>query len=88
MVATRGVRVEQPGMVGTGERLVYTASDGMYVLTGDAKAPPKVVDSGRGSMYTGALLRFHAGDDSVTVTGSVAGADGAGQKVRTETRSK
>ena len=44
MVATGHIEMEQPGRRATGEQLVYTASDGMYVLTGTAAVLPKVVD--------------------------------------------
>jgi lipopolysaccharide export system protein LptA len=84
VVATGQIEMEQPGRRATGEQLVYTASDGMFVLTGTSSVPPKVVDDRQGTV-TGASLRFHTGDDSVLVSN---GASGAGQKVRTETRVK
>ena len=82
IVANGGVVLTQPGRKGTGEKLAYTAADGIFVLTGTAGVPPKVVDVAQGST-TGAALRFHSGDDSVEVLGS----DGmiAG-RVRSETR--
>jgi lipopolysaccharide export system protein LptA len=87
MVAGGQVAIEQPGRRATGERLVYTASDGLFVLTGDDKAQPKLVDAARGTI-TGAALLFHAGDDSVVVSNGATGATGKteGQRVRTETR--
>jgi lipopolysaccharide export system protein LptA len=91
MVAGGQVEIEQPGRRATGERLVYTASDGLFVLTGDDKAQPKLVDATRGTI-TGAALLFHAGDDSVVVSNGATGATGtaegtaAGQRARTETR--
>jgi lipopolysaccharide export system protein LptA len=84
VVATGQIEMEQPGRRATGEQLVYTASDGMFVLTGTSSVLPKVVDDWQGTV-TGASLRFHTGDDSVLVSN---GASGAGQKVRTETRVK
>lgn len=84
VVATGQIEMEQPERRATGEQLVYTASDGMFVLTGTSAVPPKVVDDRQGTV-TGASLRFHTGDDSVLVSN---GASGAGQKVRTETRVK
>jgi lipopolysaccharide export system protein LptA len=89
IVATQRVEITQPGRRATGERLVYTASDQMFVLTGTAAAPPKVVDVEQGST-TGAVLRFHSGDNSVVV----AGRDGDARegtdagRVHTETRVK
>lgn len=89
IVATQRVEITQPGRKATGERLVYTASDQMFVLTGTAASPPKVVDATGGSTggtTTGAALRFHSGDDSVIVSGN--DGDTPAQKVRTETRVK
>lgn len=84
MVASGGIVVEQPGRRATGERVVYTASDGVFALTGTAVAPPKVVDEERGTV-TGTVLQFRAGDESVVVSNG--GKSGAG-RVRTETRVK
>jgi lipopolysaccharide export system protein LptA len=84
VVATGHIEMEQPGRRATGEQLVYTASDGMFVLTGTAAILPKVVDQQQGTV-TGASLRFHAGDENVVVSN---GGDNAVQRVRTETRVK
>ena len=83
MVLTGHLDMEQPGRRATGEQLVYTASDDLYVLTGTAAALPKVVDDQRGTV-TGTSLRFHGGDDNVVVSNG--GENGT--KVRTETRVK
>jgi lipopolysaccharide export system protein LptA len=83
VVATGHIDMVQPGRRATGEQLVYTASDGMFVLTGTAAVLPKVVDQQQGTV-TGTSLRFHAGDENVVVSN---GGD-AGQRVRTETRVK
>ena len=56
----------------------------MFVLTGRAGAPPRIVDEARGTV-TGEALRFHSGDDQVMAT-SDAGA--AKDRVRAETRVK
>ena len=85
MIASGRIEMEQPGRRATGEQLVYTASDEMYVLTGTPMALPKVVDDQRGTV-TGTLLRFHSGDDNIVVSNG--GENGAGQRVRTETRVK
>jgi lipopolysaccharide export system protein LptA len=85
IVATQHIEITQPGRKATGERLVYTASDQMFVLTGTASAPPKVVDATQGTT-TGAALRFHSGDDSVVISGR--DGDAPTQKVHTETRVK
>ncbi len=85
IVVTGQVEMEQPGRRATGEQLVYTASDGFFVLTGTAATPPKIVDETQG-MVTGASLRFHSGDESVVISNGEKA--GAGQRVRTETRVK
>jgi lipopolysaccharide export system protein LptA len=85
MLVTGRIEMEQPGRRATGEQLAYTASDGMYVLTGTTTVLPKVVDDQRGTV-TGTSLRFHSGDDNVLVSNG--GESGAGQRVRTETRVK
>jgi lipopolysaccharide export system protein LptA len=84
MVVDGDIVLDQPGRRASGEHLVYTASDGTFVLTGTPSAPPKVVDEQRGTV-TGTLLEFHAGDESVVVSN---GGSGAGHRVRTETRVK
>ncbi len=71
------VRVVQPGRLATGSRLVYTAASQQFVLTGSPAAPPVVRDSVQGTV-TGTALLFHAGDDSVEVTGA------PGEPVHTE----
>jgi lipopolysaccharide export system protein LptA len=85
IVSTGHIEMEQPGRRATGEQVVYTASDGMFVLTGTAAVLPKVVDEQRGTV-TGTSLRFHTGDDNIVVSNR--GDSGAGQRVRTETRVK
>jgi lipopolysaccharide export system protein LptA len=85
MVATGHVDMQQPGRRATGEQLVYTASDGTYVLTGTTAALPKVIDDQRGTV-TCTSLQLHSGDDNVVVSNG--GESGAGQRVRTETRVK
>ncbi len=92
IVATGQIEIEQTGRRATGTQLVYTASDGMFVLTGTAAAPPKVVDEVRGTV-TGASLRFHSGDESVVVSNGgswcwTKGSHGdAGEKVTMKTLS-
>ncbi len=87
VVATGNVEIEQPGRRATGQRLVYTASDGLYVLTGDATAPPRAVDTLQGTSFTGAALLFHSGDESVVVSGS-ANDSTTGERVRTDAKVK
>jgi lipopolysaccharide export system protein LptA len=85
IVVTGQVEMEQPGRRATGEQLVYTASDGMYVLTGTAAVLPKIMDETQGTV-TGASLRFHSGDQSIVISNGENSGDG--QRVRTETRVK
>ena len=68
MVAAGHVVFTQPGRRGDGEKLVYTADDEKYVLTGSPAAPPKMWDRNRGTT-TGAALIFNSQDDSVEVSG-------------------
>jgi len=85
IVVTGQVEMDQPGRRATGEQLVYTAGDGLFVLTGTALAAPKIMDETQG-MVTGASLRFHSGDQSVVISNGENA--GAGERVRTETRVK
>jgi lipopolysaccharide export system protein LptA len=87
IVATGHIQIDQPGRRATGERAVYTASDGMFVMTGTAAAPPQLVDDIQGTV-TGTSLRFHVGDESVMVSNGVSNGVEGKQRVRTETRVK
>jgi lipopolysaccharide export system protein LptA len=80
-----GIEIDQPGRRATGDRLVYTASDGLFVLTGTPSFPPRVVDQARG-VVTGVELRFRAADESVVISNGERG--GSGPRVHTETRVK
>jgi lipopolysaccharide export system protein LptA len=68
IVATGRVVITQPGRKGSGEKLVYTADDGKYVLTGTPANPPRIVDQAKGTT-TGSTLIFNSQDDSVVVSG-------------------
>ncbi|MBB5055648.1 lipopolysaccharide export system protein LptA [Granulicella aggregans] len=85
IVANHQIELTQPGRKATGDRLIYTASDQMFVLTGTASAPPRVVDAQQGST-TGAALRFHSGDNNVVISGT--DGEAPARKVETETRVK
>jgi lipopolysaccharide export system protein LptA len=85
VVVNGAIEIDQQGRRATGERLVYTAGDGVFVLTGAPGAPPRVMDQVRGTV-TGAELRFRASDESVVVSNGET--SGASQRVRTETRVK
>jgi lipopolysaccharide export system protein LptA len=68
IVATGHVVLTQPGRIGRGQKLVYTADIGRYVLTGLPGDPPRVEDAVKGTT-TGATLIFNSQDDSVVVSG-------------------
>jgi len=63
IVAEGQVRMQQPKRSGNGERLVYTAAEGKFVLTG---GPPSIFDAEHGST-TGDSLTFFSSDDRVLV---------------------
>jgi lipopolysaccharide export system protein LptA len=83
MVAAGSVVLTQPGRRGTGEKLVYTAADGNYLLTGDGHAPPHISDAQHGDV-TGAALLLHGSDNSVEVLSH--DAVGNARRVVTDTR--
>lgn len=88
VVAVGQVEVVQPGRRAAGDRLVYTASDGFFVLTGTPGFPAHVVDASREASITGAALRFHAGDDTVEALGAAPGQVAPALRVRSEARVK
>ncbi|MBV9607988.1 MAG: LPS export ABC transporter periplasmic protein LptC [Acidobacteria bacterium] len=66
IVAEGGVVITEPGRKAAGDRLVYTASDGKYVMTG---GPPSIFDAEHGSL-TGDSLTFFSRDGRVLVGGA------------------
>ncbi len=68
LVASGHVVFTQPGRRGSGEKLVYTADDGRYVLTGSEATPPQLWDRAHGTT-TGEALIFSSQDDKVEVSG-------------------
>jgi lipopolysaccharide export system protein LptA len=85
VVVQGAIQIEQAGRRATGDRLVYTAGDGTFVLTGTEAQPPRVIDATRGTI-TGSELRFRQQDASVVISNG--NTNGTGQRVRTETRVK
>jgi lipopolysaccharide export system protein LptA len=65
MVADGDVRVQQPNRRAEGEKLVYTAAEDKFVLTG---GPPSIFDAEQGKI-TGVSLTFFRRDDRVLVEG-------------------
>ena len=66
IVAEGQVNIQQPNRRATGQKLVYTASDGKFVLVG---GPPSIFDAERGTI-TGGSLTFYNRDDRVVVESS------------------
>jgi lipopolysaccharide export system protein LptA len=65
IVAENNVVILEPTRRGTGDRLMYTAADDKFVLTG---GPPSIFDAERGKI-TGDSLTFFRHDDRVLVEG-------------------
>ncbi|HVI07726.1 MAG TPA: LptA/OstA family protein, partial [Candidatus Binatia bacterium] len=65
MVAQGNVVIVQPRRRAVGDKLVYTASEDKFVLTG---GPPSIFDAERGKI-TGVSLTFFRSDDRVLVEG-------------------
>lgn len=63
MVAIGKVIVTEPNRRGVGDRLVYTADDGRYLLTGKS---PSIFDAEHGTVW-GDSLTFYSHDDRVLV---------------------
>ena len=68
LVATGHVVFTEPGRKGQGEKLVYTADDEKYVLTGTPSQSPSLWDRTHGTT-TGEALVFQAQTDKVEVLG-------------------
>src|ERR1035437_1594243 len=69
IVAEGKVVIAQPTRHATGDRLVYTAADDKFVLTGGSSSgPPSIFDAERGKI-TGDSLTFFRHDDRVLVEG-------------------
>jgi lipopolysaccharide export system protein LptA len=66
IVAQGQVVITQPDRRATGDRLIYTADDDKFVLTG---GPPSIFDAEHGKI-TGVSLTFFRHDDRVLVEGS------------------
>ena len=65
MVAQDNVVVQQPNRRAEGQKLVYTAAEDKFVLTG---GPPSIFDAEQGKI-TGVSLTFFRSDDRVLVEG-------------------
>jgi lipopolysaccharide export system protein LptA len=65
VVAQDGVSIQQPNRRAEGQKLIYTAAEDKFVLTG---GPPSIFDAERGKI-TGVSLTFFRGDDRVLVEG-------------------
>jgi lipopolysaccharide export system protein LptA len=76
MTAEGNVLIQQPKRRAEGQKLVYTAAEGKFVLTG---GPPSIFDAEQGKI-TGVSLTFFRRDDRVLVEGE------ASSSVVTQTR--
>ena len=65
IVCQGNIVLQQPNRRGTGDRLVYTAADARFKLTG---GPPSIFDAEHGQV-TGDSLTFYSHDDRVLVEG-------------------
>ncbi|MDT8068885.1 MAG: LPS export ABC transporter periplasmic protein LptC [Terriglobia bacterium] len=63
IVAQNHVVIQQPGRHATGEKLVYTAASGEFILTG---GPPVVADAEHGTIQ-GDSLTFYSHEDKIVV---------------------
>src|ERR1700761_860704 len=81
MVATGRVQVDEGVRKGEGERLVYTSSDGRFILYGRTGDPARMADPEHGTVSGSALIFTNRGD-SVEVDGgnARAGTDTPGPK--------
>ena len=68
-VAEGNVFLQQPSRTAQGEKLVYTANDDKYVLTGTSSKPPSLFDAERGTVQ-GDSLTFYSQQDRVLVESS------------------
>lgn len=80
MIAAGSVVMTEPGRTGTGDKLVYTASDQKVVLTGSSA---RVEDAQEGTS-TGSELTYFVGGDRVRSTGRGAGRVRTTHRIRKE----
>ncbi len=66
IVAEGDIQIQQPDRKATGSRLVYTAQDEKFVLTGSPAHPPSIFDAERGQIQ-GDSLTFFRHDGRVLV---------------------
>jgi lipopolysaccharide export system protein LptA len=81
-VASGDVRLLQPGRTATGNRLIYTAANRRFTLTGDTASPPEIADASQGTV-TGQKLTFDAQRQAIMVTGAPGRRTAAHTRVRT-----
>jgi lipopolysaccharide export system protein LptA len=66
IVAEGQIKIRQPNRLATGQKLVYSAGEGKFVMAG---GPPSIFDAERGKI-TGDSLTFYNHDDRVVVDSS------------------
>ncbi|MBI2679211.1 MAG: LPS export ABC transporter periplasmic protein LptC [Candidatus Koribacter versatilis] len=79
IVAEGGIEIRQATRRAVGTKLVYTAADGRFVLTGSEGRSPSIFDAEQGTI-TGDSLTFYSRDDKVVV--------GSGESSRTVTQTR
>jgi hypothetical protein len=67
--------------------LQYTAGDQLFVLTGDDRVQPKMVDAQQGTI-TGAAITFHSGDKNVVVSNTQPGTSSVTPDHRANTQTR
>lgn len=83
IVLSGRVQLQQPGRSGTGDQLLYTATNSSFVLSGSPGKPSHLVDAEQGSI-SGATLLFRTGDNTIVAAGDLPGAGKVQGRVRTE----
>jgi lipopolysaccharide export system protein LptA len=68
-VAEGNVFLQQPSRTAQGEKLVYTAAESKYVLTGTSSHPPSLFDADRGTAQGDSVI-FYSQDERVLVESS------------------
>lgn len=68
-IAEGNVFLQQPSRTAQGEKLVYTAAESKYVLTGTSSHPPSLFDADRGTSQGDSVI-FYSQDERVWVESS------------------
>jgi lipopolysaccharide export system protein LptA len=85
IVAQGDIKIEQPNRKATGNKLVYTAKDEKFVMTGSSDQPPSIFDAERGQIQ-GDSLTFFTHDGRVLVGSDQAAPNITQNKVQDPTK--